>query len=89
MTMLRTEPTPVRDDALPADMNGPLLSWGPTRQAVPVVHQPVEPRSVRPDSVDLAALAALAGTLRGRTWSGTNALMSVLLEPALPSPREG
>ncbi len=90
MITLRTELIPAHDDALLADMNGVLPYWGPAGQAAPIVHQPVQRRSVlRSDSLDRDAVAALASTLRGRTWSGTNALMSALLEPGLPLPRKG
>ena len=89
MTTLGIDLMPAHDDALLADMNGPFLYWGPVAQVALVAHLPVERRPVRPDRIDRDALAALASTLRGRTWSGTNALMSALLEPALSDPRDG
>ena len=87
MTTLQTEPTPAHNELELADMIGPLAYWGPAGQA-PTAPQPIERRSLRHGSFDRDALIALASTLHGRTWSGTHALMSALLEPALPFPHE-
>ena len=61
------------------DMNGPLFYWGPVEgHAVSApTRQPVVP------AADLNALRQLGRTLHGRTWAGTNALMSALFAGAL------
>ena len=60
-----------------ADLNGPLSYWGPCRgmAATPAVRRASAPisRAVEAD------LARLSRTLNGRTWSGTNALMALLV----------
>ena len=64
------------DDAF-ADLNGPLSYWGPCREraATPAARRASAPisRAVEAD------LARLSRTLNGRTWSGTNALMALLV----------
>ena len=61
------------------DMNGPLSYWGPVegRAVTTPTRQPAAART------DLDALRQLGRTLNGRTWAGTNALMSALFAGAL------
>ena len=65
-----------------ADLNGPLGYWGP---AAASADQPPRPAGVAP-AVNREALAGLRQTLHGRTWTGTNALMSRLVEAATSGP---
>ena len=57
------------------DMNGSLAYWGPaarntSAQAAPAGRPAPELQSTR------SSLARLARTVNGRTWTGTNALLS-------------
>lgn len=68
------------------DMNGPLAYWGPTETAAAAAPGPR--REIVVSERDRAAVARLGETLNGRTWAGTNALMSTLFaalerEPAM------
>jgi len=57
-----------------ADMNGPLGYWGPITQPT----RRLRPIETALPARDTAALSRLGKTLNGRTWTGTNALMSAL-----------
>jgi hypothetical protein len=60
-----------------ADLNGPLSYWGPCRS---MAVTPEGRRALAPVSrVARADLARLSRTLNGRTWSGTNTLMALVL----------
>ena len=62
-----------------ADMNGPLVYWGPSFP--PAATHNVAVVSLSTD-VEIDALARLQRTLHGRTWSGTHALMNALFAAA-------
>jgi hypothetical protein len=59
------------------DMNGPLTYWGPVQRRTPV--RPSRERTI--SAADITAISQLGRTLHGRTWAGTNALMSALFAP--------
>jgi hypothetical protein len=59
------------------DMNGPLTYWGPVQRRTPA--RPRRERTI--SAADITAISQLGRTLHGRTWAGTNALMSALFAP--------
>jgi hypothetical protein len=62
-----------------ADMNGPLAYWGPTLR--PAAAQRSSARqAVAPVASINTGLGRLARTLHGRTWTGTTALMSQVID---------
>lgn len=60
------------------DMNGPLCYWGPVEGHTV---SGVSPKAAL-TRTDLDALRQLGRTVNGRTWAGTNALMSALFAGA-------
>ena len=84
--MIATPIDTTTDGFMLEDMNGPLCYWGPApRPAQPVAGRS---RSAEPllSAGDREVLARLAETLHGRTWAGTNALITSLFAAATPEP---
>ena len=76
----------VTDNDTPfGDMNGPLAYWGPVAAPPSLPVRRARRMTERPLPTDQAALTRLSRTMHGRTWSGTNALMSTLFAAA-PQP---
>jgi hypothetical protein len=72
-------------ESLFGDMIGPLTYWGPVAAAAtaaPPLARRVRPMATRLTPMEHAALSRLSRTLHGRTWAGTNTLMSALFAAA-------
>ncbi len=67
-------------------MNGPLAYWGPAEAPVAAPATAaiwrVHPTATLLSPAEQAALSRLSETLHGRTWAGTNTLMSALFAAA-------
>ena len=76
------------DEMMLADMNGPLGYWGPASRpaATAVKRRPATELLLSPS--DHEALTKLGETLHGRTWAGTNTLMSALFAIASAQERQ-